>query len=286
MNTHKRPEGIAGLVGRPPIGADVTMGRKVPGGGVTAKDCFHIVEPRENEQGVKPYIVRFSAFNGAKPEFRRSLSCALVYKTRAQSFTYNVGMRAFPKAYSAPRARPNMAPVCQGDGKRAIRWTQHEDENKEIVCPNDQCQFRQSKDCRPYSQIIFQLRWAKGDMPTPICRLTSKGWGTAINLLGFFDQLTEQATELGLEDPSYYGFPFTMQLVQRTKPRERRKWWEIVVTPEQDIVSFFQWQKERLAELQAPLAGLSIPDLRDVEEEPYDAIGELELGDNGNERRG
>lgn len=284
----KHPEGIKSLHVTVPVGAQVTMGRKGPGGrGISEKDkgMFHFVSPFEDSDHVRPYLPQFNEYHRLKPEHRRLIKANLVYGTVPQSFTYRLRMREFPKHEPEPRARPKLIPVCEGNGKDAVRWQRKDDEVKQIVCPDERCQYRQVEPplCRPFSEILFRPRWDKMDLPSPVCRLRSEtSWSSAANIAGFFRQLQEQANEMGLPDATFYGFPFTIQLVQRTSAAKRRKWYAVVLTPETDIVEFFRWQRERIRELQAPLPLAAIPDLRDREDEqePSDPIEGVVLGDS------
>lgn len=278
----KHLEGIKSLHVTDPVGAQVTLGRK--GRGVVEKDRFHIVSPYADANNVRPYLGAFRAFNEAAPEHRRFIRANLIYGKLSQSYTYRLRMRDFPKYEEEPKARPNHVPVCEGNGEVAQRWTRHEDVTRTIVCPDEHCQYRQSEPpmCKPFSEILFRPHWGKGTMPTPVCRLRSEtGWRSAAAIVGFFRQLDEQARELGLQDATFFGFPFTIQLVERTNPVKRQKAWVIVLTPDTDAVSFFQTQRAAIRELQAPLPLEAIPDLREREDEPLqEMIEHITVGED------
>lgn len=281
----KHPEGIASLKTNPPVGAHVTLGRKQASGGVVEKDQFHFVSPFEGEGKVKPYLPQFNEYHRLQPQHRRLIRANLVFGSIQQNFTNRMRMVEFPKHWPAPRARPKHIPVCEGDGERAIRWQQKDDETKEIRCPDEQCEFRQVDPplCKPYSSFLFQPRWEKMDLPSPLCRMTSPtGWSSAANIAGFFKHLQDQANQLGLPDATWYGFPFTIELVQKTAPLKKRRWWAIVLTPDEDVVSFLRWQRQAIRELQAPLTLEAIPDLRergdDDEAQVYEPIDNVEVG--------
>lgn len=267
----RKPEGIRSLNVTVPIGAAVTMGRKGQRGGVTEKGQFHFVSPYEDSDKVRPYLPAFAPYHRLEPKHRRFLRANLVYGTIAQNFTNRLRMRVFPRHEEEPRARPNMSPVCEGDGEVALRWQRNEDEFREIVCPDAQCQYRQMDPplCLPYSEILFRPRWEGMSLPSPVCSLKSEtAWTSAANIAGFFKQLKDQADELLIENPTFYGFPFTIQLVEKTKPEKRRQWWSIVITPEADIVDFLLRQREQIRALQEPLKLLDEPELRDRENLP------------------
>lgn len=281
----RHPEGIKSLTVSVPVGADVTLGRKGQGGrgGVTEKDRFHFVSPFEDGSKSKPYLPRFRAFNEAPAEHRRLIKANLIYGSIPQSFTHRLRLAEFPKHYSEPRARPHHIPVCEGNGETAGRWTQDGDKTKAIRCPDELCEFRTCSPplCKPFSEFLFRPRWDKGEMPSPVCRMRSPtGWASAANIAGFFKQLREQADEMGVADATFFGFPFTIQLVEKTKPLKRQKFWVIVLTPDEDIVTFLRWQREAIRELQAPLPLLAIPDLKEREDDQviYEDIKKVEVG--------
>lgn len=282
----KHPEGIEGLTGRPPYGAVVSMGRKGRGGhGVVEKDVFHIVSPYENEAKIRPYLNEFAPFHARDPERRRLLHGMMVYPRITQSITYRLSMRAFPKGYRGPHTRPQMQPVCEGNGVMAQRWIQDDEKPNELVTIRgcgDLCEFRQSDKppCMPYAKLAFMLAWDKPGAPTPLCKLETKGWGSTRNIKGFIDYLEGIATESGITEPNWMGLRFSLQLVQKTNPKKNYKWHELVLSPEVDLVEFLRWQHERLVALRAPLPELAIPDLREQEDETvYADIQSVALGE-------
>ena len=264
----KHPEGIEGLSGREPIGAAVTIGIKHGRGFPVEKDRFHIVSPRDVD-GVRPHLPSFAFFNQAKPEHRTVLKANILHRTRAQCFEHRLVLQAFPKGYPAPRAHPNMRPVCEGDGSRAVRWSQDAagDDFSDIRCPHKLCEFRQTNppSCKPFMRLLFRLRWNNPDLPTPLVKLTSRSWETTANFIGLFDMLDTAARELGIPDPTLYGFPFTMTLVERTKAAKQARYSIITVSPDQDPIDFFLAQKERLAQIQGP-APLALPEAQEIGE--------------------
>lgn len=279
----KHPEGIKSLHVTVPVGAQVTLGRKGAGGrGVVEKDRFHFVSPYEDSNKIRPYLPEFNEYHRLEPKWRRLLHANLIYGCISQSFTNRLRMREFPKYEEEPRARPNHMPVCEGNGAIAMRWQRRDDDMLQIACPDKLCQYRQTEPplCRPFSEFLFRPRWEgrwqNAGLPNPVCRLRSEtSWSSAANIAGFFEQLQQQANEMGLEDATFYGFPFTIQMIEKTNPSKRQKWWAVVLTPETDIVDFLRWQRERIRELQAPLPLQAIPDLRDREDD-----GEVQVIDS------
>lgn len=279
----KHPEGIKSLIPNRPIGAHVTLGRKMPGGGVTGKDQFHFVSPFEGDDKTKPYLPQFNEYHRLKPGFRRMIKANLIYGRVPQSFTHRMRLVEFPKHWKAPRARPKHIPVCEGNGETAVRWQQKDDETTKIHCPDAQCEFRTCDPplCKPFTEYVFRPRWEGMDLPSPVCLMRSPtGWSSAANIAGFFKDLKEQAREIGMPDATFFGFPFTIQLVEKTNPAKKRKWWAIVLTPDEDIVTFLRWQREAIRQLQEPLRVEAIPDLRDRPDdgEVYDDLTSVEIG--------
>lgn len=276
----KHPEGIEGLSGREPIGAAVTIGIKSGRGFPVEKDKFHIVSPRDVD-GVRPHLPQFAFFNGAQAEHRKVIKANILHRTRAQCFEHRLSLQAFPKGYSAPRAHPNMRPVCEGDGVHAVRWMQGvgDDEFANIRCPHKLCEFRQTDppSCKPFMRLLFRLRWSKPDLPTPLVKFTSRSWETIANFVGLFDMLETAARELGISDPTLYGFPFTMTLIERTKAAKKARYSVVAVSPDQDPIDFLLAQKERLAMIQGP-APLALPDAQD-DGEVFEDIQSVEVGD-------
>ena len=271
-------EGIEGLEGREPIGAAVTIGIKSSRGFPTEKDKFHIVSPRDVD-GIRPHLPQFAFFNEADASLRKVLRGNILHRTQDQCFEHRLTMQAFPKGYAGQRAHPNMRPVCEGDGKIAVRWMQGigDKEFSTITCPHKHCEFRQIEPaaCKPFMRILFRLRWTKDNLPTPLVKLTSRSWETTANFKGLFDMLKTAARELGIDNPTLYGFPFTLTLIERTKAARKARYPVVTVSPDQDPVDFFLMQKERLKGLPGQIPA-ALPDLQDVGE-VYEDIKTLEV---------
>lgn len=282
----KHPEGIKGLKGRPPYGCAVSMGRKAKGGrGVVEKDQFHLVSNFEDSDHVRPYLAEFQPFHDRPPEKRRLLKGMLVYPRLEQSITYRLSMQAFPRGYPEPHARHHMIPVCEGDGENAIRWKQDEanpDEMFKIKGCGDLCEFRSTDPppCKPYSKIAFMLQWDHEGAPTPLAKLETRGKGSTRNIKGFIEYLEGVAAEAGIASPNWMGLHFSLRLVQKTNPQKRRKWYEIVLSPESDLIDFLRWQHDRMAALRESLPLQAIPDLRDRPDDVvYEDIQKVTVGD-------
>ena len=264
-------EGIQGLQGRDPIGAAISIGIKSPRGFPTDKDKFFIVSPREVD-GVRPQLPQFAPFHQQSADKRRILRGVLTHATRDQCFEHRLSMRAFPKGYPAPRSHPNMRPVCEGDGKQAVRWMQDKagEDFQPIRCPHDQCEFRQLTPplCKPFMRVLFGLRWPDGNpLPTPLVKYTSGAWSTTANWIGFFDVLDE-AIRWCVEEqniwpaPTYYGLPFTMSLIESTNRQKKTRFPTVIVSPDVTPASFFMAQRSQLLELKSSEPAPAITDER------------------------
>ena len=243
-NVHK--DRIAGTEGREPIGVVLTAGIKKQGAGFPIeKEHYHLVQPRE-DNGRRPHHPAFAAFNAAPSEKRRTVRGNLVHGSKAECFEGYLRNQTSKQL----GMHPNRMPYCQGDGVHARRWMGDAADNfVDMKCPNDQCEYRLTTPaaCKPFSRILFRLRWPDGNpLPPMLCKYTSGGWYTYSNLLGFFDYLERSAKELGLAEYSLFGFPFTLTLVQQTKASAKTRFPVTVITPEADPVEFFARQAERL----------------------------------------
>ncbi len=273
------PEGIEGLEGREPIGAAVTIGIKSSRGFPEEKDKFHIVSPRDVD-GIRPHLPQFKFFNEAPDDLRKVIRANILHRDASQCFEHRLTMQTFPKGAAGNRAHPSRRPVCEGDGKVAVRWMQGvgDKEFANIKCPHKLCEYRQMDPpaCKPFMRLLFRLRWTKEGLPTPLAKLTSRSWETTANVKGFFDMLDTAARELGVANPTLYTFPFTMTLIERTKAQRKARYPVVVLSPDQDPIDFFMYQKERMAALGASIAA-ALPDLQDTET-VYEDIKSVEVG--------
>jgi hypothetical protein len=245
-----RRDHIAGTEGREPVGCVLSCGVKKPGGGYPIeKDRYHIVVPRE-DNGRRVHHPAFSGFNSAVPDKRKMIRGNLVHATKADCYEGYLRNQVGPKPPSGPGAHPNRMPFCTGDGVHAVRWLGDEADNfQDIKCPNERCEFRLTAPptCKPFTRLLFRIRWPDGNpLPSLLCKFTSGGWNTYCNVLGLFDYLEKTAANIGLEHYNLFGFPFTMTLIQQTKPSEKTKFPVTIITPEADPVEFFARQSERI----------------------------------------
>ena len=245
--TEIRKDKIAGSKGSEPIGVVLSAGIKKQGSGFPIeKEHYHLVQPRE-DNGRRPHHPAFGAFNQAPSEKRRTVRGNLVHASKEECFEGYLRKQTGPATIGM---HPNRRPFCQGDGVHAIRWMGDEADNfVDMKCPNEQCEYRLTAPatCKPFSRILFRLRWPDGNpLPPMLCKYTSGGWFTYSNILGFFDYLERSARELGLAQYSLFGFPFTLTLVQQTKASAKTRFPVTVITPEADPVEFFAQQAERL----------------------------------------
>jgi hypothetical protein len=241
---------ISGTTGREPVGVVLSCGVKKAGGGYPVeKDRFHLVVPRE-DNGVRPHHPAFAAFNAAATGKRQLVRGNLVHGTKGECWEGYLRAQTGPKSVGM---HPNRRPFCQGDGVRAERWSGEEpDDYMAIQCPNERCEYRLTTPpaCKPFSRLLFRLRWPDGNpLPSMLCKYTSGGWYTYSNLLGFFDYLENSAKQIGLEQYSLFGFPFSLALTQQTKPAAKTRFPVVVIAPEADPVEFFARQSEQLSQL-------------------------------------
>lgn len=249
----QRFHGISGLAEREPVGAVLTIGRKGPGGAPTDNDRFWIVS-RHEQNGVRPLHPAFAAFNGAAPARRQTISGNIVHADPADAAEWRLS--AMQLGGEWPN-HPQRKPACEGDGVRARRLYAigrdgEPDDYREIPCPNELCEFRQGNapKCKPFGRIYFRPRWNKawedGGFPTPLMLWANHSWNSTDSLAGFFRHVEHQAEQLGLERWSVYGLPFTLTLGRKTKPQEKRSFPVVSITPDCDLIDFFQAQRARL----------------------------------------
>ncbi len=234
-----QPRGIAGLTGREPVGAVLTIGVKGPSGAPIEKDRLHIVWPQENAQGIRERHPRFRVFNDAKPERRQIVYGQLVHPSRADCFEFNYRNQFTP----GQPAHPGKVPFCVGNGETARRW--NGDEFVEMACPGEKCEFRMKKNrppCKPWMRLLFRLVWNPEGLPTPLTKYTSGSWNTIRNAVGFFDHLERQATALGFVDYSLMGFRLALQLTEKSNAKMKTRFPVLSFTPLDDPIEFFTRQ--------------------------------------------
>ena len=262
MSTNGKYHGIAGLEGREPVGAVVTIGVKDrQRGHPIEKDRFHIVNPNE-ENGFRQRHPAFKSFNDAAPEHRKMIRGNLVHAQKELCFEHHL------KAQVLKTAHPNRMPCCVGDGEKATRWMGGASDNfKQIECPHDKCEFRLTKPplCKPFMRFLFRIRWNKDSLPTPLMKYTSGSWNTTRNFKGFFEHIENAAQNLGLNDYTLFGFPFIMTLGDKTKPSDKSRFPVVTISPEIDVIEFFGQQREKIRQLSVsvPVALIEAPESTD-----------------------
>lgn len=244
----KRHLGIAGLKGREPVGAVVSIGVKGPRGAPIEKDRLHILEPSAGPDDRRAHHPRFARFNAAPAEHRRSLMCQLVHAERSQCFEHQYRCQS---AKGQP-SHPGRAPFCTGNGERATRYVGSDDAGhhfEEIPCPAERCEFRvgDRAACKPWMRLLFRVTWNTPDLPTLLVKYTSGGWNTIRNCVGFFDQVEAQGLALGLTQPNLMGLRFTMQLSEKTSKVRKSRFPVVTLVPLDDPIAFFVNQIERIA---------------------------------------
>ncbi len=260
-----QPSGIVGLRPRDPVLVAATIGRKSERGFPEENDRWHIVDA-VGVDGKKNQAPGFAAFNSAPAGRRKILRGTLAHASPDDAFHHSLKAHLLPGL-----AHPQQRPSCVGDGKTAVRWGGKEpNEFDTIPCPHDRCQYRQPQGrkpapCKPFAQLIFQLRWApESPLPCVLAKFSTGSWNTAANMLGFFQHLRVACgTAAHGRRISLVGFPFMMMLTEKTN-RERKTRFPVVrFSPELDAADFARAQLDVVGAL--PQAPASIEDLTAAE---------------------
>lgn len=247
--------GIQGLIGREPVGAVLSVGKKGPSGNPVEKDRFHLLDPMPDGNNRRHPHPRFKPFNDAEPADRRVVVGQLVHQSELQCFGYKL------LAYRAKGhpSHPRRLPFCEGDGIRARRYVgliNEEHTFEDIVCPNDKCEFRVRPKtgrglgpatCKPWSRLLFRILWNGGNLPSMLVKYTTGGWATTKNMIGLFDQIRDMATMvLGNGRPyTLGGFEFTMTLGEGTNPEQHTRYPVVTFAPLTDPIHHFMGQVDR-----------------------------------------
>ena len=251
---------IAGLVGRDPVGAVVTVGKKGDNGAPTDRDRFYFKQVFAQDVGGvlrKGEHPAFAAYNSAAPDKRRILRGNLVHASIDDWFEAGLAaqtLKGFP-------SHPKKIPTCCGDGRKATRFYGKKEDGSDdfrvIDCPNDLCFARQgkSKECKPAMRFLFRVNWNEGiALPKILVRLVSHSWNSAANFQGMFDYIRDQAAAFGLADFSVFGIPFSINLTEKTNPEEKSRFPVLTITPECDLQDYFVWQRKQLESFGGKLA--------------------------------
>lgn len=285
MTAHAQYDHIEGLRYAEPVGAVLTVGEKDRAKGQPINtNRFFLKLPNEEKHGeikLRPNHPAFAAFNAAveaadtkELQRRQTISGNLIHASRAEAFQYYLRNQAAPKGGRWTN-HPGGKPFCQGDGEKATRLygiSEGVEDWREIDCPHDLCEFRQSNpaQCKPFLRLYFRIRWSAGSpLPTPIVKLTSTSWYNAVAFNSFFEQIERQAAALGFSDPVLFGYPFTLTLQRKTMPTKQRAFPVIVISPDMDPISFFAQQRRQLSDAGASpvplLPGALSPEENEVE---------------------
>ena len=262
--------GIAGVDGREPIGAALSVGRKGPRGNPVDTDRLFLVAAREGDDKRRPMLPQFAPFNDREQAFVRG---NLVHEQPRELFEWHL------KAIVKPggQMHPDRRPFCTGDGATATRWMGGEANNyKTITCPNERCEFRASSGgkppaCRPWMRFLFRLRWPEGNpLPTPLVKYTSQGWETIRGFVGLMESLERARRNLGAEDLPLFGYPITLTLSRRTKPSKGLRYPVVDVAGEVDPVTFFAALRARINDIRTVSPVAAITDERQQTPEQVD----------------
>ena len=258
---------IKGLDGREPLGAALSVGHKGSRGNPQETDQFFIVSPREGDDKRRPMLPAFDKFNRHPDKATRSKVLGnLVHASKGDCFEYNLRAQVNPKGQMHPDRRP----WCTGDGEKANRWIGPQAQDfRSIVCPNEQCEFRQSIEnrpppCRPFMRLLFRLRWPDGNpLPTPTVKYTSMGWLTITGAIGLFEALERAQHQIGVRDCPLYGYPIMLTLSMRTQPSKNRRYPVVDITGEMDPVEWTLHQQGRIKQLSSFEPQPALEDMRD-----------------------
>ena len=248
---------IRDMSGREPVGAVLRIGRKNERGVPVERDRFTIASRYENERGVRPLLADFAPFNNLSAENRRAFRGNLVHDTRPEAFAFKLSARVLGAGWPQfPTAHPNMRPICEGNGEQATRLFGIDEDGREdwqeIECPNDLCEFRAAKACKPWAKLYFQPRWnerAAGRMPSPEMVFSTGSWNTVANMIGFFEHVAAMASGLGVEPMSLRGLPFILQLGEKRDRKRGHVFPVVSMSVDGNLVDFLAYQKQRVDEI-------------------------------------
>ena len=293
MNHHKNPNGIAGLVGREPISAALTIGCKGPNGAPIDKDRFYIlvndVASKEYKKGNgdtykslgRELHPAFASFNSADPARRRNIPARLAHATIEELFAHR--LQAASGAKGIP-VHPKKAPVCRGNGQTAIRWDGKD--FQPIVCPGDRCPYSQpgpndakgkptKPACGKFSQLIarfdFPISPDGKKLPSLSFKFSSGSVITTVNFVGFFDRFMNACKGFGIDyrQIPLFGMPVSLSLSERTNPDFGTRYPVVTLDSggDADIISWIQSQLTRGESVRALAASapLALADLSEDE---------------------
>lgn len=260
--------GIAGLEGREPVMAVLTLGRKALPGDVQdglakrpgipiLRERLFLMDPDPLpisgiQGGARRKHPRFVAFNAEHRysgeqitnEERSNVTGRLVHATEEECWHYNLRSYTDPKEKKTPSRRP----WCEGDGERARRivWNASDEETvMDVPCPHEKCPFRQPRPnprgrmpkpplCKPHATLLFRIEWegraAEAGMPTGTVKWTTQSWHSIRNVLGFFRRIHDAAASLGMAPGSYslLGLKFELSVQPRTSSKDEGRRFPVV----------------------------------------------------------
>lgn len=242
--------GIAGLHGKEPVGAVLTIGTKTgPKSHPTDRDRFYIKVP-DSSDDIRANHPAFTAFNGAAPEHRKSVRGVLVHSSESECFEWHRKAQKLPQ----PFQNHSKLPACTGDGKTAKRLVMLADKKVEFMdmkCPNELCQYAQQPNpqtppaCKPWARLLFQPVWASDKLPTPLMKFTTQSWHSIAAIVGFFDYIREQAALCGVDNPQLFGLPFELTLAEKSSPEKRTKFPVVRLSVTIQLQAFLIGQMQR-----------------------------------------
>ncbi len=288
--------GIAGLTGKEPIGAALTVGKKGSNGAPTEKDRFHIMLPVATTAEFKTSSGKaysslkrdphpsFNTFNSAAPETRKIVPARLVHAVEKECFEYKMAAQQIT-VNGVLLKHPKKAPVCTGDGVHAQRWDEKAQKYVEIPCPGDRCPFTQKPasgptPCKPWMRFIARFDFPPNPatgrgLPSIPFKYTSASWNTVGAFKGFFDSFTNSCRGMGI-DPALvplFGLPVVLMLAKKDDPVAKTEFpiVSISVAGDGDLLAWIQFQAARLGEVRKMIG--MVPALTDPEQQEPDVLG-------------
>ena len=292
MGTVEEVRGIASLKVRDPVGVAVSLGVKDARGIPREKDHLHLVTSR-NIEGRRPHHPSYTVWNlGCPPETkphereawlakRRTLRGLLMSPHENQCYEYKLRAQALGEPW---QLHPKKKPACVGDGKNALRFMGGDENNyKEIICPDEKCEFRlqvgkKPAACRPFVRLVFLLTWPEefgGRYPTMTAKFTSRGIATVSNIVGCFEMIKRIAAQNGIHNPNLTGLPIILMWQQGTNPQLKARYPIVTMSPETDLIKFFSEQKSRIKELE------NAATIEDIQDSTVEDIEDLQPGFGG-----
>lgn len=279
------PTGISGLVGKEPIAAALSVGRKGPTGAPIEKDRFHVLLPdrqasdgdRKPIGGLRLAHPSFASFNGAEVARRQVVPARLAHGTIPELFDWRRQAQQVTVAGKA-LVHPRQRPVCLGNGGESdgIAWRFDPadpsrrdpkvlagwDGYRAIVCPGDRCPFAQEGTgargqgvaCKPWMRFLARFDWPRDPsgkgLPNVPFKYTSGSWNTVRSFLGLFDGFRRACQAMGVDPGTIplFGLPVLLQLQERTDAGQQRRFpvVSISVAGDGDLIAWIAAQAERL----------------------------------------